>query len=116
LRAFFERSPDLRCRHFRLEHHVAAGDIGLDFRETRGGAYRLEIVRTVSSTKAYVSFKGRLWKVPASLPGRTPRHPPALHRGRYGVFFASYQVAIIDLTNTQTVSHVPEQLLAMSPD
>ena len=75
-----------------------------------------EIVRTVSTTKAYVSFKGRLWKVPASLPGRTPRHPPALHRGRYGVFFASYQVAIIDLTNTQTVSHVPEQLSAMSPD
>jgi hypothetical protein len=75
-----------------------------------------EIVRTVSTTKAYVSFKGRLWKVPQAFRGERLAIRPLSTDGRYGVFFASYQVAIIDLTNTQTVSHVPEQLSAMSPD
>jgi transposase InsO family protein len=74
-----------------------------------------ETVRTVSSTKAYVSFKGRLWKVPQAF----RRERVAIRQldvdGRYGVFFASRQIASIDLTNTQPVSDVSEQVSAMSP-
>ena len=36
--------------------------------------------------------------------------------GHYGIFFASWQVASIDLTNDQPVSDVSEQVSAMSPD
>jgi transposase InsO family protein len=74
-----------------------------------------EIVRTVSSTKAYISFRGRLWKVPQAF----RRERVAIRQlgidGRYGVFFASRQIATIDLTNPETVSDVSEQVSAMSP-
>lgn len=74
-----------------------------------------EIVRTVSSTKAYVSFKGRLWKVPQAFRGERLAIRPLTRDGRYGVFFASRQIAIIDLTNPKPVSDVPEQVSATSP-
>ncbi|MGE0753241.1 MAG: IS481 family transposase, partial [Variibacter sp.] len=35
--------------------------------------------------------------------------------GRFGVFFAAHHVATIDLTKTKRVSHVSEQVSAMSP-
>jgi hypothetical protein len=35
--------------------------------------------------------------------------------GRYGIFFASWQVGSIHLTRSQTVSDVSEQASAMSP-
>jgi hypothetical protein len=75
-----------------------------------------EIIRRVSSTKAYVSFMGRLWKVPQAFCGETLAIRPLSTDGQYGVFFAAHQIANIDLTNTQTVSHVSEQVSAMSPD
>ena len=75
-----------------------------------------EIVRTVSTTKAYVSFKGDLWKVPQAFCGERLAIRPLTTDGRYGVFFAAHQVATIDLTNQQSVSHVPEQVSAISPD
>jgi len=74
-----------------------------------------EIVRTVSTTKAYVSFKGRLWKVPQAFCGERLAIRPLTTDGRYGVFFAAHQIATIDLTDEQTVSHVSEQVSAMSP-
>jgi len=74
-----------------------------------------EVVRAVSSTKAYVSFKGRLWKVPQAFRGERLAIRPLNADGQYGVFFAAHQIATIDLTNKQTVSHVPEQVSAMSP-
>lgn len=74
-----------------------------------------ETVRTVSSTKAYVSFKGRPWKVPKAFRGERLAIRPLSRDGRYGIFFASHQIASIDLTNQQTVSHVPEQVSVMSP-
>ncbi len=74
-----------------------------------------EIVRTVSTTKAYVSFKGRLWKVPQAFRGERLAVRPLTSDGRYGVFFATHQVATIDLTNNQSVSHVSEQVSTMSP-
>ena len=75
-----------------------------------------EIVRSVSTTKAYVSFKGRLWKVPQAFRGERLAIRPLATDGRYGVFFAAHQIATIDLTNNKPVSHVSEQVSTMSPD
>ena len=74
-----------------------------------------EIVRSVSTTKAYVSFKGRLWKVPQAFRGERLAIRPLSADGRYGIFFAAHQIATIDLTNHKPVSHVPEQVSPMSP-
>jgi transposase InsO family protein len=74
-----------------------------------------EIVRSVSTTKAYVSFKGHLWKVPQAFCGERLAIRPLTTDGRYGVFFAAHRVATIDLTRNQTVSHVSEQASTMSP-
>jgi transposase InsO family protein len=75
-----------------------------------------EIVRTVSSTKSYISFKGRFWKIPQAFRGERlairPRHPD----GRYAVCFGAYEIATIDLTNPECVSDVSEHVSAMSPD
>ena len=74
-----------------------------------------EIVRTVSSTRHYISFKGQMWKVPQAF-ARERLAIRALNRdGQYGIFFASWQVASIDLTAGQSVSDVSEQVSAMSP-
>jgi transposase InsO family protein len=75
-----------------------------------------EIVRTVSSTKAYVHFKGRAWRVPRAFFGERLAIRPLSRDGLYGVFFASHQVTTIDLTNPKPVSHVSEQVSAISPD
>jgi hypothetical protein len=34
--------------------------------------------------------------------------------GRYGVFFAAHQIALIDLANQKSVSYVSEQVSTMS--
>jgi transposase InsO family protein len=75
-----------------------------------------EIVRTVSATKAYVSFKGRLWKVPQAFCGERLALRPITSDDKFGVFFAAHQVATIDLTSGKSVGHVPEQVSAMFPD
>jgi len=74
-----------------------------------------EIVRTVSSTRFYISFKGRMWIVPRAFAGERLAIRPLNRDGHYGIFFASWQVASIDLTAGQSVSDVPEQVSAMSP-
>jgi transposase InsO family protein len=74
-----------------------------------------ETVRTVSATKAYISFKGRLWKVPQAFRGERLAIRPTANDGKYGVFFAAHQVATIDLTSGKSVGHVSEQASAMSP-
>ena len=74
-----------------------------------------EIVRRVGTSKDYISFKGRLWKVPGVFRGEQVAVRPLDHDGRYGVFFASHQIATIDLTNNKCVSDVSEQASAMSP-
>ena len=75
-----------------------------------------EIVRTVPASKDYISFKGRFWKVPEAFRGERLAIRPRGADGRYGVFFASHRIAIIDLTKPKTVGHVSEQVSAMSPD
>jgi len=75
-----------------------------------------EIVRTVSSTRHYIAFKGRMWKVPQAFAGERLAIRPLNRDGHCGIFFASWQVASIDLTTGQSVSDVSEQVSAMSPD
>jgi transposase InsO family protein len=74
-----------------------------------------EVVRTVGTTKAYISFKGRLWKVPQAFYGEQLAIRPLTADGQYGVFFASHQVASIDLTSEKGVGDVSEQVPVMSP-
>ena len=75
-----------------------------------------EIVRTVPRSKDYISFKGRLWKVPQAFRGERLAIRPRGKDGQYTICFASHPIATIDLTNPQTVGHVSEQVSAMSPD
>ncbi len=74
-----------------------------------------EIVRTVGSTKDYVSFRGRRWLVPRAFRGERVAIRPQTIDGHYGIFFGAHQIAEIDLTNQQSVSDVSEQVSAMSP-
>jgi transposase InsO family protein len=74
-----------------------------------------EIVRLVPATKAYISFKGKPWKVPQAFRGERLAIRPTSDDGKYGVFFAAHQVATIDLTSGKSVGHVSEQVSAMSP-
>ena len=74
-----------------------------------------DIVRTVSSTKGHVAFKSRNWKVPEAFCRERLAIRPLSTDGRYGVFFASHQIATIDLTERKSVTHVSEQVSTMSP-
>ena len=74
-----------------------------------------DIVRTVSTTKGYVAFKGRNWKVPEAFCGERLAIRPLSSDGCYGVFFASHHIATINLTIPKCVTHVSEQVSPMSP-
>jgi transposase InsO family protein len=74
-----------------------------------------EIVRTVPATKAYISFRGRPWKVPEAFQGERVAIRPLDTDGRYGIFFAAHQIATIDLTRNECVGDVSEQVSVMSP-
>ncbi len=74
-----------------------------------------ETVRTVPASKDYVSFKGRLWKVPPAFRGERLAIRPLTADGRYGVFFAAHQIASIDLTKPESVGDVSGHVSAMSP-
>ena len=75
-----------------------------------------EIVRAVSTTKAYVSFKGRHWKVPQAFRGERVAIRARSVDGQYGIFYASREIATIDLTLPKSVSDVSEHVSAMSPN
>jgi putative transposase len=74
-----------------------------------------DIVRAVPKTKDYLSFKGRLWKVPEAFRGERLAIRPRGKDGRFGVFFASHIVATIDLTKPKGVGHLSERVSAISP-
>lgn len=74
-----------------------------------------EIVRRVGITKAYISFKGRLWKVPEAFCGETLAIRPRGADGQYTVCFGAYEVANINLTQPECVGDVPGQVSVMSP-
>ena len=60
-----------------------------------------EVVRTVGTTKAYVSFKGRAWKVPQAFRSERVAIRPRGVDGQYGVFFGSRQIADILLAGVE---------------
>lgn len=72
-------------------------------------------VRRVPTTKDYIRFRGRFWKVPQAFRGERLALRPDDPDGRYGVYFASYRIGTIDLTKPQTVSDVSEHPSTMSP-
>ena len=74
-----------------------------------------EIVRRVTTTKAYVSFKGRLWPVPHAFCGERVALRPLNTDGRFGIYFGAYRIAEIDLTNPKRVDDVSEQASPISP-
>jgi transposase InsO family protein len=59
-----------------------------------------EIVRRVGSTKAYVAFRNRFWKVPEAFCGETLAIRPRLPDGRFAICFGAHEIASIDLKNT----------------
>ena len=73
-----------------------------------------EIVRSVGTTKAFVSFKGRLWKLPKAFRGERVAIRPRGPDGHYGIFFGAHKIANIDLTVPETVNHVSEQVSTIS--
>lgn len=75
-----------------------------------------EIVRTASTSKSYISFKGTMWSVPKAFRGERLAIRQQTSDGLYGIFFGAHQIATIDLTKSKTVSHVSEHPSAMSPD
>jgi putative transposase len=75
-----------------------------------------DIVRRVSTTKAYVRFRGDLWPVGQAFCGERVAIRPRGPDGHYGVFFGAYRINHIDLTRAQGVNHVPEQVSTMSAD
>jgi transposase InsO family protein len=56
-----------------------------------------EIIRRVPTSKDYIAFKGRLWKVPRAFRGEQLAIRPNAVDGCYGVYFAAHKVADIDL-------------------
>lgn len=74
-----------------------------------------EIVRRVGTTKAYIRFRGRSFKVPQAFCGERVALRPLGQDGCFGVFFAAHQIATLDLTKAEGVSDVSEQVSAMSP-
>lgn len=56
-----------------------------------------EIVRRVGTTKAYVSFRNRLWKVPEAFAGESVAIRPRQPDGRFAVCFGATEIAEIDL-------------------
>jgi transposase InsO family protein len=54
-------------------------------------------VRRVGTTKSYVSFKGRLWRVPQAFAGEPVAIRPRGGDGHYGIFFGATRIADIDL-------------------
>ncbi len=79
--------------HQVLEQKVTAAATGEALAQCRSPAAVAyddgEIVRSVSNTKAYVSFKGSIWKVPeAFVANASPCAAP--RESRYGDFFGAY--------------------------
>ncbi|AHY54984.1 transposase [Bradyrhizobium japonicum SEMIA 5079] len=56
-----------------------------------------------------------MWKVSQAFCGEQLAVRPLDRDGRYGIFFASWQVASIDLTRGQPVSDVSEQVCQLCP-
>jgi transposase InsO family protein len=65
-----------------------------------------EIVRCVGTTKAYVSFRNRLWKVPEAFRGEMLAIRPRLPDGCFAICFGAHEIAAIDLNSPHTSDQV----------
>ena len=65
-----------------------------------------EIVRRVGTTKASVSFRNRLWKVPEAFFGETLAIRPRLPDGRFAICFGAHDIASIDLNTPESTEIV----------
>lgn len=65
-----------------------------------------EIVRRVGTTKAYVSFRNRRWKVPEAFRGETPAIRPRRPDGCFAVCFGAHRIASIDLNTPEGSQNV----------
>ncbi len=57
-----------------------------------------ETVRSVPTTKDYISFKGRHFKVPQAFRGERVAIRPLSSDGSFGIYFAAHLIVTIDLT------------------
>jgi len=60
-----------------------------------------EIVRKVLSGKGYISFRGRLWRMPDAFRGELVAIRPTNVDGRYKICFGAFPIAEIDLSKAQ---------------
>lgn len=65
-----------------------------------------EIVRRVGSTKAYVSFRNRRWKVPEAFRGEALAIRPRLPDGCFAVCFGAHEIASLDLNSPVSTEKV----------
>jgi len=72
-----------------------------------------EILRTVDTTRSYISFKGRHWRMPQAFRGERLAIRPKAQDGLFDVCFGAHKIAEIDLN--KPVSYVSEQVSTMSP-
>ncbi len=56
-----------------------------------------DIVRKVGTTKGYISFGGRLWRVGDAFRGERVAIRPLTVDGQFGIFFGARQIASLDL-------------------
>lgn len=60
-----------------------------------------EILRRVGTTKAYVSFRNRHWKVPEAFLGETLAIRPRTPDGRFAICFGAHEIASLDLNSPE---------------
>lgn len=63
-----------------------------------------EITRRVGTTKSYISFKGRMWKMPQAFQGETLAIRPRVTDGLYAVCYGAHQIATINLHDDENPS------------
>ena len=61
-----------------------------------------EIVRRVGTTKAYVSFHNRLWRVPEAFAGEVLALRPRQPDGRFAICFGAIEIASLDLNSPES--------------
>lgn len=62
-----------------------------------------EVLRRVGTTKAYISFRNRRWKVPEAFCGELLAIRPRLPDGCFDICFGAHQIASIDLNTPDRV-------------
>ena len=60
-----------------------------------------ELLRRVSTTKGYVSFQGKLWRVPEAFRGELLAIRPRSTDGVYAICYGAHQIASINLTDLE---------------